>query len=68
MGKQTVAGAKLYSWRIGKDLSQEVLASQLNVSRAYVSMLEQGDRRPGFDIMFQLRDLAGINPDDWTRT
>jgi len=67
MTKQTVGSVKLASWRKERVYTQEKLGELLGVTGAFISMLESGERIPGMQIAFNLKELAGINPLDWRR-
>lgn len=56
-------GKRLYQLRKEKNLSQEELAEQLNVSRQSVSRWENGTASPGFDKMIQLSEIFGVTTD-----
>ncbi|MCR4791581.1 MAG: helix-turn-helix domain-containing protein [Lachnospiraceae bacterium] len=55
---------KLYELRKQKGLSQEELASRLNVSRQTVSKWEVGDSSPDMEKLVAMSDLFGITLDE----
>ena len=58
---------KIYSLRKEKGLSQEELASELNVSRQTVSKWETGESSPDFDKIVPLCELFGISTEELLR-
>lgn len=57
-------GDKIYNLRKKKNMSQEDLASVLNVSRQTVSKWETGESNPDFDKIVPLCDFFGITTDE----
>ena len=55
---------KLYELRKQKGLSQEELASRLNVSRQTVSKWEVGDSTPDMEKLIAMSDLFGVSLDE----
>lgn len=54
---------RLYQLRKQKGLSQEELASRLNVSRQTVSKWEVGDSTPDMEKLIAMSDLFGVSLD-----
>ena len=65
MTEPSLGATRLKTWREEKGYSQSKLGDFLKLTGAYVSMLESGQRTPGVELMFNLRELAGIQPEDW---
>ena len=65
--KQTKGAAKLRAWREESGYTQEKLGEFLGITKQYVWLLESGDRRPGLDLMWNLRELANIQPEEWKK-
>jgi transcriptional regulator with XRE-family HTH domain len=68
-GKPVVAldrtfGANLRRCRKRAGLTQEQLAHLAGLHPTYVSLLERGQRNPGFEIQVKLIGALGINPND----
>lgn len=64
--KKSGWGSKaLRSWRRSQGISQEDLGAVLEISGAYVCQIESGERRPGYELMGRIRDLAGIELGAW---
>ena len=57
-------GEKLYELRRSKNLSQENVAEQLNVTRQTISKWETNQSTPDFDKIVPLCDLYGITPNE----
>lgn len=57
-------GEKLYELRKAKNLSQENVAEQLNVTRQTISKWETNQSTPDFDKIVPLCDLYGITPNE----
>ena len=55
---------RLYQLRKQKGLSQEELASRLNVSRQTVSKWEVGDSTPDMEKLIAMSDLFGVSLDN----
>lgn len=57
------AGKKLRRWRDKQNLSQPVLAEQLEIAESTLSRLENGERQPGLDLAFRIqRRTNGVIP------
>lgn len=64
----TKAGEELRAWRKTElGVSQEVLAEDLGCSRHYVSMLETGASRPGFDLGTKIEAMGGPKFAAWKK-
>lgn len=59
-----MVGEKIYNLRKKKNLSQEELASILNVSRQTISKWETGESTPDFNKIVPLCDYFGITTDE----
>ena len=57
-------GANLRRCRKGAGLTQEQLAHLAGLHPTYVSLLERGQRNPGFEIQVKLIGALGIGADD----
>ena len=57
-------GEKLYELRKGKNLSQEEVADELNVTRQTISKWETNQSTPDFDKIKPLCELYGITADE----
>ena len=57
-------GEKIYNLRKKKNISQETLASILNVSRQTISKWETGESNPDFDKIVPLCDYFDISTDE----
>lgn len=71
-GKPTVAldrtvGANLRRCRKAAGLTQEQLAFLADLHPTYVSLMERGERNPGFEITTKLIGSLGIDPDELYR-
>lgn len=49
--------------RIQKGLTQEKVAEQVNIKRAYYSMIESGTRTPSVSVAKSIAEIIGF---DWT--
>jgi len=63
--KQSVGSERLRVYRESMGYSQEKLGEFLNVSREYISMLENGERRPGRELSYNIEKLANIPMRSW---
>ncbi len=52
---------KLKHFREKKKLTQKELAKILGVTHDYVSLIERGERKPGFKLAKEMADLFSIN-------
>ena len=55
-------GKTLRKRRLVKLLTQEVLATEANLSRAYISDLEMGKKDPSLFTVFKLADALKLKP------
>ncbi|MBQ3172560.1 MAG: helix-turn-helix transcriptional regulator [Mailhella sp.] len=56
-------GAVLRKLRVEKGLSQEALASRLDmVSNGYISRLESGQKNPTLDMLFRISEALEMKP------
>ena len=55
-------GKTLRKRRLAKLLTQEVLATEANLSRAYISDLEMGKKDPSLFTIFKLSDALKVKP------
>ena len=55
-------GKTLRKRRLAKLLTQEVLATEANLSRAYISDLEMGKKDPSLFTVFKLADALKLKP------
>ena len=58
----TAFGKTLRKIRLAKLLTQEVLATEANLSRAYISDLEMGKKDPSLFTVFKLADALKLKP------
>lgn len=54
-------GDKIKTLRISKGLSQQSLAELLSTSSGYISELEKGKKKPGFDHLLSLKRVFGVD-------
>ncbi len=47
-------GRRIKEERINKGISQEQLAENINVSRQYITMIENGERKVRIDVLLQI--------------
>jgi transcriptional regulator with XRE-family HTH domain len=57
-------GAKVRSLRNERGLSQKTLAESLNLSVAYVSLIERGRRNPPYTTVIAISHALGVLPGD----
>jgi len=55
-------GRSLRKRRLAKLLTQEVLATEANLSRAYISDLEMGKKDPSLSTIFKLASALQLKP------
>ena len=58
----TAFGKTLRKRRLAKLLTQEVLATEANLSRAYISDLEMGKKDPSLFTVFKLAEALKLKP------
>ncbi|WP_171051765.1 helix-turn-helix domain-containing protein [Alteribacter natronophilus] len=56
-------GERLRLLRIEQNISQEMLAQKLNISKSTVSMYERNERQPSFTTVINLARLFGVSTD-----
>ncbi len=59
----TDLGYNIRTQRKKHSISQQALASQLNVSQSAVAHYEKGDREPTIDNLIRLSDIFGVSID-----
>ena len=57
-------GERVRSVRHQRGLTQESLASSLDVSIAYVSLIERGGRNPPYTTVVAIANALGVSPRD----
>ena len=57
-------GEKVRSVRHERGLTQESLASSLDISVAYVSLIERGGRNPPYTTVIAIANALGVSPRD----
>jgi transcriptional regulator with XRE-family HTH domain len=57
-------GEKVRSYRHERGLTQEALAESLDLSVAYVSLIERGGRNPPFTTVVAIARALGVSPRD----
>lgn len=62
----TVGRAELLQWIERSRLQDYELAARLDITRAYLSQILRGRRRPGLDIAVRICTLTGVRPIAWT--
>jgi transcriptional regulator with XRE-family HTH domain len=55
-------GAELRKVRLRAGLTQEEVAAQANISREYLSMLENDKKSPTLDMLFRICGALGTRP------
>jgi transcriptional regulator with XRE-family HTH domain len=59
---ETRFGEILRRLRTEKGLTQEQLATDCELDRTYISLLERGLRAPTLPTLFSIADALGVNP------
>ena len=57
-------GEKVRSFRHERGLTQEALAESLDLSVAYVSLIERGGRNPPYTTVVAIAHALGVSPRD----
>ena len=57
-------GEKVRAYRHERGLTQEALAESLDLSVAYVSLIERGGRNPPFTTVVAIARALGVSPRD----
>jgi transcriptional regulator with XRE-family HTH domain len=57
-------GEKVRGYRHERGLTQEALAESLNLSVAYVSLIERGGRNPPYTTVVAIAHALGVPPSD----
>ncbi len=55
-------GRRIRDARVASGITQEKLAQALNVSNAYISLIERGDRNPPIATVLAIAHALGISP------
>ena len=56
-------GKYIRKYRLEKKLSQEKLAELVNISSAYVSMIERSEKYPALDTLISIANVLGVSAD-----
>ena len=56
-------GQKIKKLRINKNITQEVLAKRLGVTKSVISAYENSIRYPSYDILIKLSDIFNVSTD-----
>lgn len=59
----SLLGAKLRSYRLQKNISQEKFAELTELDRTYISGLERGKRNPSYLVINRICKILEITPD-----
>ncbi len=57
-------GEKVRSYRHDRGMTQEALAESLDLSVAYVSLIERGGRNPPYTTVVAIAQALGVSPRD----
>ena len=57
-------GEKVRAFRLERGLTQEALADSLDLSIAYVSLIERGGRNPPYTTVVAIAHALGVSPRD----
>lgn len=58
-------GAVVAKYRTAKGLTQEELASRVNITRSAIARLESGSKTPSFEIMAQIASVLECSLDEF---
>jgi transcriptional regulator with XRE-family HTH domain len=61
MALEAKFGKVLKELRLKKGLTQEELATDCNLDRTYISLLERGERQPTISTLFKIADALGVS-------
>jgi transcriptional regulator with XRE-family HTH domain len=56
-------GEKVRTLRIHHGMTMQGLADKLDTSSGYISLVENGQRKPGADFIFRIAQLFGVSTD-----
>lgn len=56
-------GKRIQKARIGKHMTQEELAQEIDRSTPYIGMLERGKRTPGLETFLNIIEVLGVSAD-----
>lgn len=57
-------GELLKELRVKKGFTQDGLATDAELDRTYISLLERGLRQPTLDTLFRIAKVLNVNPSD----
>lgn len=55
-------GGAIKTIRAKHKVSQQVLSKSIGVTQGYLSLIEKGEREPGFDLIGKIADALNIPP------
>lgn len=63
MATRQILGPAVRAIREARDMRHGVLAQRANISRGYLTLIEQGSRRPTPEVISRLASALGVQPD-----
>ena len=63
-----IFGRNVRAIRLAKGWTQEQLAFEAGVKRAYISEIESGKRNPSLDVVERLANALEVGPEELVRT
>lgn len=66
MSRLKLLGANIKKYRESKNFSQELLAEKVNLSREYITRIENGQKFVSLRKLFLLADILGVKFSDIT--
>jgi len=60
-------GELLKELRVKKGLTQEQLATDCDLDRTYISLLERGERQPTLKTLFAIAEVLGVSASEIVR-
>lgn len=55
-------GGAIKTIRVKHKVSQQVLAGEIGVTQGYLSLIEKGEREPGFALIGKIADVLSVPP------
>ncbi len=64
VAKLKLLGARIKEFRKKRNMTQEKLSEKLDISRNYLSKIENGKKTMSLDLLFEIKDILEMSGND----
>ena len=64
VAKLKLLGARIKEFRKKRNMTQEKLSEKLDISRNYLSKIENGQKTMSLDLLFEIKDILEMSGND----